>query len=373
MIKRNTLGMIFPNMHDQTMPELSADRSMGSIPFLGRYRMIDFCLSSMTNAGIQEVAVITKSNYHSLMDHIGTGRPWDLSRKHQGLVMLPPYAFHGGIYHGRIEALYNAFHYLRDTKADYVVMSDCNWIHNVDMAEVVNTHVARGADVTVVCKRFSGEPGITENSISIGADEDGRVNSIELNRRTEGEAMLSLNIIVVSRQLLLTLVKDAVDKKLQVFERDILANKLSELDIQSYEYTGYADLIYSLQSYYDAQMKLIDREKMSKLFLRDRPVNTKVRDEAPVRYDYGSSVSNSLIADGCVIEGRVENCVLFRGVHVAEGSEVKNSVLMQDTEVGKACKLDCVITDKNVVINAGLAVKGVDGQPLYVPKGTAIK
>lgn len=373
MINRKTLGMIFANMHDQTVPELSADRSMGSIPFLGRYRLIDFCLSSMTNAGIQEVAVITKANYHSLMDHIGTGRPWDLSRKHQGLVVLPPYAFHGGIYHGRIEALYNAFHYLRDSRADYVVMSDCNWVANFDFDDVIGKHIATGADFTMVCKRMQLNREIAKHSVIVKKDNNDRITEIIMDNYFDGEALVSMNAVVVSRELLLKLVGEAMEHKLDLFERDILAAQKDTLKIMCYEHMGYSDLIYSLNSYYEAQMRLIDRDNMSNLFLRERPINTKVRDEAPVKYMHGSKVKNCLVADGCVIKGDVENSIIYRSVDIDEGSVIRNSIVMQDTVIGAGAKLDSVITDKNVNIAPNLSINGFGNSPLYIPKNSVLK
>lgn len=373
MINRNTLGMIFANMHDQTVPELSADRSMGSIPFLGRYRLIDFCLSSMTNAGIQEVAVITKANYHSLMDHIGTGRPWDLSRKHQGLVVLPPYAFHGGIYHGRIEALYNAFHYLRDSHAAYVVMSDCNWIANFDFDDVISRHIETAADFTMVCKKMQLNPEIAKHSVIVKKTPEGRVTDIIMDRYCDGDALVSMNAIVVSRELLLNLVAEAMSLKLELFERDILAAQKDRLKIMCYEHEGYSDPIYSLNSYYAAQLRLINSEKMGSLFLRERPINTKVRDEAPVKYMHESKVKNCLVADGCVIKGNIENSVIFRSVTIEEGCTVKNSIIMQDTEIGAGAVLDSVITDKNVKISPNLSINGFKNSPLYIPKNSVLK
>ena len=372
--KHNVLGLIFANMHDATLPEVVHNRSFASVPYLGRYRMIDFDLSAMANSGIYRVAVITKSNYQSLMDHIGTGRPWDLSRKHQGLIILPPYALGGGIYHGRVDALSNYTDFLEHSKADYVVMADCNWVHNVDLEKVFNAHAASGADVTMVCADYEVCAANAGQIIAVRADSEGRVTGMRPGREIPaGRALVSMNMMVASHAWLMEQVARAAAAGKTLFEQEDLAPALDTIHVGCYRWDGYCDLIYDLQSYYDSQLRLISAGNMADLFRRSSPINTKVRDEAPVKYVHGCRVRDSLLADGCVIEGTVENSVIYRGVHVAAGSTVRNSIVMQDSVIEKGAQLDCVIADKHVRFGEGTETAGRPDAPLYLAKHTTVE
>ena len=365
----NALGVIFANTYDNLVPELVAERSMASIPFGGRYRLIDFTLSSMANAGIDNVSVIVRKNYHSLMDHLGTGREWDMARRHGGLNIVPPFAEKGvRIYSGRVEALGSILSFLENQKERYVVMSDANIAINYDFNALLAAHQASGADVTVAYQKTEIPEGRKNDNYTLTVDADGRVTELLFNDYRPGKQNLDLDIYVMERQTLIKLVKDATARGLIYFERDILAHNVNILNIHALEYTGYVAHVCDMKSYFDENLKLIDEKNLNALFPKKNPVYTKIRDDNPTRYVTGSSVSNSLLADGCVIEGTVENCVLFRGVKVKKGAVVKNCVLMQDTVVEPGAELDCVVTDKNVRITAEKKLSGTKSFPVYVQK-----
>ena len=365
----NALGVIFANTYDNLVPELVAERSMASIPFGGRYRLIDFTLSSMANAGIDNVSVIVRKNYHSLMDHLGTGREWDMARRHGGLNIVPPFAEKGvRIYSGRVEALSSILSFLEVQKERYVVMSDANIAINYDFNALLAAHQASGADVTVAYQKIEIPEGRKNDNYTLTVDADGRVTELLFNDYRPGKQNLDLDIYVMERQTLIKLVKDATARGLIYFERDILAHNVNILNIHALEYTGYVAHVCDMKSYFDENLKLIDEKNLNALFPKKNPVYTKIRDDNPTRYVTGSSVSNSLLADGCVIEGTVENCVLFRGVKVKKGAVVKNCVLMQDTVVEAGAELDCVVTDKNVRITADKKLSGTKSFPVYVQK-----
>ena len=350
MLSQNTnaLGIIFPNSYDNTVPELVTERAMASIPFAGRYRMVDFVLSSMANCGISNVSIVVRKNYHSLMDHLGTGREWDMARRHGGLNIVPPFAEKGvRIYSGRVEALGSIMNFLENQKEKYVVMSDANVALNYDFNALLAAHQASGADVTVAYQK----------------------TEIPEGRKNEN---LDLNIYVLERETLLKLVRDATSRGLIYFERDILAHNVNILNIHALEYTGYVAHVCDMKSYFDENLKLTDDENLEKLFPKKSPVYTKIRDDNPTRYVPGCKVTDSILADGCVIEGTVENCVLFRGVKVKKGAVVKNCVLMQDTVVEVNAELDCVVTDKNVKITAGKKLSGTESFPVYVQKNHTV-
>ena len=365
----NALGVIFANSYDNLVPELVAERTMASIPFAGRYRMIDFVLSNMANAGVDNVSVIVRKNYHSLMDHLGAGREWDLTRKRGGLNIVPPFAERSiKLYSGRVDALASVLNWLKDQKERYVILSDSNIAMNFDFNKLIDAHVKSGADVTMVYNRAAIPEGARSDNYTIRLDDNDRVVEILSNDYRIGEQNLAMNIYVIERESLIHLIHDASVRGLVYFERDILAHNVNILNIHALEYTGYVAHVCDMKSYFDENLKLTDDENLEKLFPKKSPVYTKIRDDNPTRYVPGCKVTDSILADGCVIEGTVENCVLFRGVKVKKGAVVKNCVLMQDTVVEANAELDCVVTDKNVKITAGKKLSGTESFPVYVQK-----
>ena len=365
----NALGIIFPNSYDNTVPELVTERTMASIPFAGRYRMVDFMLSSMANCGISNVSIVVRKNYHSLMDHLGTGREWDMARRHGGLNIVPPFAEKGvRIYSGRVEALGSIMNFLENQKEKYVVMSDANIAVNYDFNALLAAHQASGADVTIAYQKTEIPEGRKNDNYTLTVDADGRVTELLFNDYRPGVQNLDLNIYVLERETLLKLVRDATSRGLIYFERDILAHNVNILNIHALEYTGYVAHVCDMKSYFDENMRLLQAGNVDKLFNEGNPIYTKIRDDNPTRYLEGSKVKNSLLADGCVVEGTVENSVLFRGCQIKKGAVVRNCVLMQDTVVEENSSVEYVVTDKNVHITADKKLIGTDSFPVFVAK-----
>ena len=364
----NALGVIFANSYDNLVPELVAERTMASIPFAGRYRMIDFVLSNMANAGVDNVSVIVRKNYHSLMDHLGAGREWDLTRKRGGLNIVPPFAERSiKLYSGRVDALASVLNWLRDQKERYVILSDSNIAMNFDFNKLIEAHVKSGADVTMVYNRGEIPDGARTDNYTIRID-NGRVAELLSNDYRPGVQNLSMNLYIIERESLIQLVRDASVRGLVYFERDILARNLSLLNVQAYEFDGYVARISDMKSYFDENMRLLQAGNVDKLFNEGNPIYTKIRDDNPTRYLEGSKVKNSLLADGCVVEGTVENSVLFRGCQIKKGAVVRNCVLMQDTVVEENSSVEYVVTDKNVHITADKKLIGTDSFPVFVAK-----
>ncbi len=371
---KKALGLIFPNSYDNWVPELVNVRLMASIPFASRYRMVDFVLSSMANSGIDNISVIVKNNYHSLMDHLGSGREWDLVRKHGGLNIFPPFMESDSrAYLGRAGALANTLDFLRSQKEKYVVMTDSNIAVNFDFGKMIDAHIESGADITVAYS----EQELPANFLYHEANDrdhyytlninNGRVEKILINAKDKGVQNFSMNMYVIERELLIQLINEASLRGNEYFERDVLIPQLGKLNVQAYKYDGYLARITGMKSYFDENMKLLDDYNVDALF-EGAPIYTKIRDDNPTRYIDGAKVKNTMAADGCVIEGEVENCVLFRGVKIAKGAVVKNCVLMQDTVVEAGANVEYTITDKDVVITAGKELKGNDSFPVYIPK-----
>ena len=372
------LGIIFPNSYDTLMPELANERLMASIPFASRYRMIDFVLSSMVNSGIDNVSLIVRKNYLSLLDHLGSGREWDLTRKNGGLNIVPPFSMKTSkVYSGRVDALISIVNFLKRQKEEYVVMSDAHIAANIDFRAIIDAHIASGADVTVAYKKQNLPAANLE---SFGPEEelfytlkveDGRVKKITLNETGEGEHNVSMNIYVVRRTALIEMIAEAYVKGYTYFERDILLPQLDELNVQAYEFTGYVAAFHDLKAYFKESMALLEQENLDGLF-GPAPIYTKIRDDNPTRYIAGAKVKNTMAADGCIIEGEVENCILFRGVKVAKGAKVKNCILMQDTVVEDGVTIEYAVSDKDVTITEGTSLKGTDNFPIYIGKGQTV-
>lgn len=370
----DAIGIIFPNSYDSLVPELVSERLMASIPFASRYRMSDFVISSMVNCGIDNISLILRKNYHSLMDHLGSGREWDLARKNGGLSILPPFAQKNiEVYNGRVEALEGIKRFIQSQREKYVILSDANIAMNFDFKKLLNTHVKSGADVTVVYNRqiipeSFKNPAFEGKDMYFTLEMDGtRVTKVNMNPVDSGIQNLGMNIFVMDRERLIKVVSEAYLEGRVFFERDVLAPKVPELNVQGFLYEGYVARINDVKSYFYENMKLLEEKNLEALF-NGNPIYTKIRDDNPTRYLNGSQVKNIMAADGCVIEGEVENCVLFRGVKIAKGAKVKNCVLMQDTVVEADADIEYIITDKNVRIRQGKKLKGNDTFQIYVSK-----
>ena len=367
------MGLIFPNSFDALVSRMVKLRLMASLPFASRYRLVDFPLSSMSNCGIDNVWILPNRNYLSLMDHLGTGREWDLARKNGGVHIFPPFAESGSkVAPGRVGTLANILRLLKDQTEKYVVMADTNMAVNFDFKAMIAEHIATGADVTIAYN-VQALPESALSSSDVDKDlyyafdiQDGRVIDIHVNP-TEGVQNLSMNYFVMERETLIKLVQEAFSHGLTHFTRDVLWAQRNELNIHAYKYEGYVSRIWSITSYFEENMKLLDDQNLDALFSGNQ-IYTKVRDDNPTRYIAGAKVSNAMIADGCVIEGEVENCVLFRGVKVGKGAKVSNCILMQDTVVEDGARIDYIIADKNVTISAGKELKGTDTYPVYIVK-----
>ncbi len=374
----NALGIIFPNSYDALVPELVNVRMMASIPFACRYRLIDFILSSMVNCGIDNISIMVNNNYHSLMDHLGSGREWDLVRKHGGLQLFPPYSEKGAKpYNGRMEGLIFLLEYLRDQKEKYVIMSDTNIAMNFDFQAMMKAHIESGADVTAAYNEQEFPESILTSTTNDKGFyytfdiEDGRITKLYVNSRETGIQNFDMNVYILERELLINLIDDAAIHGHPYFERDVLLPQLNKLHVHAYKYEGYLARISDMKNYFDENMRLLDDHNLDALF-SGNPIYTKVHDDNPTRYMEGSKVQNTMAADGCVIEGEVENCILFRGVKIAKGAKVKNSILMQGTVIEAGASIEYLITDKKVTITAGKEMKGTDSYPVYIGKSQKI-
>ncbi len=367
----SAVGVIFSNIHDRNVPELSRLRTMGSIPYGGRYRLIDFALSNLVNSGVTTVGIITKNNYQSLLDHLGSGKDWDLARKSGGLVLLPPFGVDNneGLYKTRLEALKGITGFLNRRTEDYVILCDCDGVYRMDLSKVIDFHEDKKADITFICHTEEIENASEYTTVT--TDETGRITEIQIKSNLRGEHRYFSNIMIIGRQFLLKLIQDAIARNQSSFREDIVMKNLDTYRVYAYDFNGYFATIDSLRSYFKHNMELLSKPIRDELFgMRD--IYTKVRDSAPTVYGEHCEVRNSLVSDGCEVEGIVENSILFRGVKIGKGTIVRNSILMQDTIIGENADLNCVISDKNVIIGSRRILCGCDLQPYFLSKGTII-
>ncbi len=366
----DVLGLIFSDIQNKESFEVTTDRTIASVPVGGRYRLIDFVLSHLSNAGVKNVGIITKNNYQSLMGHVGAGKEWDLARKNGGLVLLPPYSVNTDSYTSKLSAIKGVMPYLDHSHDEYVIMTDCYHICNVDYTDLLEKHIQSGADITGVYSKTSTNDDTYFPIKKVDLDKNGRFVKLDILDEYQGEYNASLGIWVMKLDFLRQIVRESVQTNYQTFSRDVIKNNVNNYKIRGYEYTGYFGNIYDLDSYYKVNKDLLKDEVRQELFYSPgRPIYTKVRDSAPTKYGKNAKVENSLIADGCVIEGEVYNSVLFRGTKVAAGCVVKDSILFQDTTIGGNVKVEYVITDKKVSITNKKELIGSEDNLIYVKKG----
>ena len=370
-MKNNIMGVLFASDAENHLNSLTIHRTTASLPFGGRYRLIDFALSNLVHANITNIGIVTKSNYNSLMDHIRMGRDWDLNRKNSGITVFPPFVFNSShdVYKGKIEALFTLRGFLMSSPEEYVVIANSNIAFNLDFEEVAKFHDEKGADITVLTYRDEVNP----QKLLVTADKNNRITDIRAIVGSDtGKQLCNLNIYFVKKDLLITLIDNAYAHGAYDFEKDILQEQLDNLYIMNYEVKDYVAVIDRVPTYFKRSMDLLNPEVRESLFYKHSTILTKVKDSVPAKYKETANVKNSIIADGCVIEGTVENSILFRSVKVGKGAVIRNSIVMEDGIIMENATLDYTITDKDVIIQPNRSLSGYETYPMVVVKGKVI-
>ena len=377
---KDVMGLIYTGENDIHLGELTSVRAVAALPIAGRYRVIDFQLSSMTRTGIKRVGVITQKNYQSLMDHLGSGREWDLHGK-VGLHILPPFVTRDnqGMYDGLLDSLRSNLNFLRLSPEKYIVLTNSHSIYNMDYSEAIQQHIETGADITVFyaqpSEAFGGEGFEGESDAHFTVDPETKViKAMEVGESHPTCACPSLKIYVAERETLLHLVERSSANGYHHFGRDLIQRNIKDgtLKICGYEYKGYCCQIDSIQAYFNFNQTVMTEKVRKALFPAEYPVYTKVRDDMPARYEGEGKCSNSLVGNGCIIEGTVINSVLFRGVKVAKGAVVKNSIIMQDAQIQAGAEIDHCILDKQSVIRRNGRLIAPAAYPIVIAKNVVI-
>jgi len=368
----NLHGIIYAYLSSPECGNLVQRRTSSSLPFCSRYRLIDFPLSSMTNAGVRNVGVIMQRDYQSLLDHLQSGRDWNLGRSQGGLRLLPPFGVpdtHNGNYRGNVEALFAVKSYIDSIKEDNILLTRGDNLTNADYSAALERHLASKAEITAVVS--SRHPDGFHHCFV--PDGDGFAKEYLNDRHSGAPGLASAEIYITKKAVLLNLIDHCEAEGKFSFHHDALRMYVQDGGkIALYEHGGYFRRVITLQDYYEANLEMLNPETRSLLFSPDRPVLTKERAEAGTYFADESNVRNCLVADGCQIRGSVENCVLFRGVRIGKGAYVRNSIIMQDTVIGENVQFSYGICDKNVRVSAYSTLSGSPLMPLLLPKAISV-
>jgi len=372
----NVTGIIFTN--DASLGELTNKRTSGSIPFGGRYRQIDWALSNMSCAGIRHIGIISRHSYQSLMHHVGDGEEWGLELEEGGLEFLTPYATNTtDKYRGKLESVYNAMDFLEFSDEadddDLVVMTDSAVLANVDLKAVIDAHIASGKQVTVVTKAGIAN-GEKKLDLALKLDENGEVADMVVDYVASDDYVASMDIFVLNKKKLIKWVKDMVARDKYHMDRDLVMGgwRRGQIGVNVYPFEGVALFNESVEEYFANSLSLIKKDIRHDIFNGRHPVYTKVRDRVPTYYGEDCDIENSLIADGCMLDGEVEDSVLFRQVTIEKDAEVENCIIMNDSVVGEGAELKYVILDKNVTVTPGAKLIGTKKNPIIVKRGETV-
>ena len=369
----NVMGIIFAS--DGTMGELTDKRTMASLPFGGRYRQIDFSLSNLSAAGIRHIGIISRHNYQSLMNHIGAGEEWGLELEEGGLEFLTPYAMSTtDSYRGKLESLYSAMDFLRyGSEDEYVIMTDSAVLSNIDMKNVLRSHIESGRDITVVTKDGIAN-GSKQLDLALKLDKKGEVCDIAVDYVASADYLASMDIFVLSKKWLVKQVKEHIARNLFHMDRDLVLGlwQKGEISINVYQFQGVAMFNETVEEYFRNSLALTDNRTRQDLFGYNHPVFTRVRDRVPSYYGENCEIENCVVADGCILEGEVEDSVLFRNVTVKEGAEVEDCIIMNDTVIGEDAELKYVILDKDVTVRPGAKLYGTPSTPIIIKRGDIV-
>lgn len=371
----NLIGIIFSNIGEESLGGLTQFRTMGSVPIAGKYKMIDFPLSNMSNSGINRVGVIVKNNYKTLMDHLGSGKPWNLSRINDGLFVLPPHINGNDLPTNRIDMLSSIRDFIIESKENYVLLCDCNLVCNINYTDALKSHIEKKADITIMYYQENESLENMFESTILCLNENYRVKNVLIDtpcNKDSKNLYISSDMMIFNKSLLVEIINKCKSHGYTNFKRDVIQRNIHKLKIYGYEINSFVHKISSLLEYFNCNMSLIDENIKNNLFNNQNPVYTKTYNNIPAKYTHDCKVTNSLVSNGCIIDGKVKNSILFEGVHVGKNSCISNSIIMGNTSIGYNCKLSYTIVDEDAVINMGKKFMGFKSYPVYISKSKII-
>ena len=369
----NVMAIINNALDESFLDKLTGHRSLASVPFGARYRLIDFPLSNMVNSGVTNVGLLLQTKYRSLMDHIGFGKAWDLDRKRNGLFILPPAHIYQAnrAYKGDLQNFASNIDYIKRSNQEYVIIGSPSVIANIDYRDAFKYHVENKNDITIIYRELDVFRRDTTYTV-INTDDNDRIIDMKVDPRKNFYKKISLQRYIMKKELLLDIIDECISKGEWDFVKNAIIGNLDNLKVYGYPFRSYAAVINSINGYYKSNLELLKPNVWQDLFLKNGPIYTKPKDEAPTAYKNGVNARNILAANGCSIKGEVINSVLFRGVKVHPGAVIKNSVIMQKSEIGANAHLENVILDKGVQITANKSLKGDTNLPMIIAKNTIV-
>ncbi len=370
---QKVLGVIFADSHYANIKELTNVRPLGALPINGRYRAIDFVLSNMVNSGMINVAVVTQNNYHSLMGHLGSGKQWNLARKRYGLTLFPPFSNLSSTgSDSRIDILYGVLDFLKRSTQEYVLLAESNIIINKTFKKFFETHLESHADISIAYKNIKEYPSFDAIESYIYTDENENVTGIDTGENIAGSTKKYFGYILVNKQVLINFIEHSKVRGKKGYLTNLIARNIGNLKIKACNFDGYGRKIATIDDYYTTSMEILKKEVRDELFNPNHPIYTKDKDTTPSRYLSNANVKNCFIADGCTIDGTVENSIIFRGVSIKKGTTIKNSIILQQSDIGSNVRLERVILDKKVIVRDESELVGTKNFPIIVGKGNII-
>lgn len=345
------------------MQELSQKRAICAMPVAGSYRSIDFTLSNMSNSHIQKVAVLTQYNSRSLNEHLSSSKWWDFGRKQGGLFVLTPTvtADNSNWYRGTADAIYQNMSFLRNSHEPYVVIASGDGIYKMDYNKVLEYHIAKNADITVVCRDMETDMGV-ERYGTLRMNEDYRVEDFEEKPLQARSRTISCGIYVIRRRLLMEMIEKCAEEDRYDFVRDILIRYKDQKKIYGYKIKDYWRNIASVEDYFGANMDFLKPEVREYFFKQYPDIYSKVEDLPPAKYNVGSQVKNSIVSSGCIVNGVIENSIVFKKSFIGNNCVIKNSIILNDVYIGDNTYIENCIVESRGTIRANSRYVGEEGQ-----------
>jgi len=353
---KNYIGILMLNENEDNIKSLTKSRPIASIPIGGRYRIIDFVLSNMVNSGIH---------------HLGSGKPWDLDRKINGLFVFNFTS--DGSQLRDIDALSDNMEYIYRTKQDYVIIASSYMLCNMDYNAAAKYHEQSGSDITLLYKKTNNGKKHYLNCSTLYINEENKVLSVGQNIGAEDKLNISMEMFIMKKSTLISIINKSVQTGYHNSIKAAICSSVLEYNVNSYEFKGYLQCVNSIKNYYKTSMDMLNGKVTKELFFNNGLIYTKSKDGAPTKYFDGSKVRNALISNGCILKGSIENSIISRRVTVHPGAELKNCIIFENCEIKEGCKLTNVIIDKNTIINANTVLKGDEEFPVVLEKKSRLE
>ena len=366
------VGIVLAGGKRNALGALTMQRNVAAIPIGGSYRAIDFALSNLSNSGIKKVAVVCQHNTRSLTDHITSSKWWGFGRKKTGLFLFTPHMISAETfsYRGTADAIYQNIDFLKKSNEPYVVITAGEQVTKMDYSKVIKYNIEKGADITVVCKEM-GSFDVRDYGV-VELDEESRLINLEEKPLEPQHTTVSLGTYVIGRELLIHLLEELESEARYNIVSDILIRYRRKLKIYGYMFTGYWKTVKDIEAFYNINMDFLNAEVRTLLFKTSPHIYTKAKDEPPAKFNDHSNISNSIISGGDIINGTVEESVIFRKVFVGENAVIKNSIIMEGCTIGRDAVLENVILDKQVYVSDGQRLIGTPNDILVYPKRSII-